>query len=82
MPHIMTHVWYWKPRIGAPIAEPNRLGLRCRPLIYGRKNSVLVEMETGEQVVTSRHAIMSADCKYIARLLAKRKGISNGPIAR
>lgn len=49
----MTHVWYWKPRIG----ERNRKGMRCRVLIYGRRNSVLVELEDGEKVITSRYAV-------------------------
>ena len=45
------HVWYWRQRL------PNRKGQRCRVLVRGRMNSILVEFEDGQQVVTSRHAV-------------------------
>ena len=47
------HVWYWRPRMG----ERSRKGLRCRVLVRGGRNSVLVELEDGEKVVTSRWAV-------------------------
>lgn len=49
------HVWYWKPRWGG--AEKNRKNMRCRVLVRGGKNSVLVEMEDGEWIVTCRYAV-------------------------
>lgn len=50
----MTHVWYWHPRLPG---EKRRKGMLCRVLIRGRRNSVLVELEDGEQVITSRYAV-------------------------
>ena len=49
----MTHVWFWKPRMG----EKNRKGMRCRVLVKGGKNSILVELEDGEFVVASRYSV-------------------------
>jgi len=46
-----THVWYWGPRMG----EPSRKGQHLIILIRGGRNSALVELETGEQVVCSRN---------------------------
>lgn len=48
-----THIWYWHSRMGERI----RKGLKCRVIVRGRRNSVLVEMEDGEKVVTSRYAV-------------------------
>lgn len=45
------HVWYWKARLSA------RKGQRCRVLVRGRMNSILVEFEDGYKVVTSRYAV-------------------------
>jgi hypothetical protein len=46
-------VWYWRSRMG----ERDRKGMRCRVLVRGRRNSVLVELEDGEKVVTSCYAV-------------------------
>jgi hypothetical protein len=35
----------------------DRKGQRCRVLVRGKKNSILVEFEDGFTVVTSRHAV-------------------------
>lgn len=48
------HVWWWRSRL------PERKGQRCRVLVRGAKNSVLVEFEDGETVVTSRYAVRRA----------------------
>lgn len=55
-PIAFDHVWYWRPRMG----EKNRKGLSCRVLIRGGRNSILVELEDGEKVVTSRYAVRRA----------------------
>lgn len=39
------------------MGERSRKGLRCRVLVRGGKNSILVEMEDGEWVVCSRNAV-------------------------
>jgi len=44
------HVWYWKKRLGYRKGQP------CRIVARGKMNSVLVEFENGEMVVTSRWA--------------------------
>ena len=36
---------------------PERFWQRCRVLVFGRRNSVLVEFADGHRVVTSRHYI-------------------------
>jgi hypothetical protein len=48
------HVWWWRAKLG------ERKGQRCRVLVRGRMNSVLVEFEDGYRVVTSRHAVRRA----------------------
>ena len=53
-------VWFWHPRMG----EKNRKGLRCRVLVHGGRNSVLVELEDGEKVVTSRYAVRQMPQHY------------------
>lgn len=47
-------VWFWRTNFMRPI---DRKGQRCRVLIRGAKNSVLVEFEDGSKVVTSRYAV-------------------------
>lgn len=42
------------------MGERERKGLRCRVLIRGGRNSVLVELEDGEMVITSRYAVRRA----------------------
>jgi hypothetical protein len=48
-----THIWFWKSRLG----EKNRKGIKCRILVEGSKNSILVELEDSEWVVCSRHSV-------------------------
>ncbi len=49
------HVWYWHPKPWRPI---DRKGERCRVLVRGKLNNVLVEFESdGFKVITSRHAV-------------------------
>lgn len=54
---MFDYVWFWKQSWMRPI---DRKGQRCRILVRGRKNSVLVEFEDGFQVVTSRYAVRRA----------------------
>jgi len=44
-------VWYWRKRL------PERKGQRCKVLVRGKKNNILVEFEDGFKVVTSRYAV-------------------------
>jgi hypothetical protein len=44
-------IWYWRSRL------PERKGQRCRVLVRGKRNTVLVEFEDGVRVVTSRYAV-------------------------
>jgi len=44
-------VWQWKTRL------PERKGQRCRILVYGKKNTVLVEFDDGYRVATCRYAV-------------------------
>lgn len=62
-----THVWFWRPRWGG--AEKNRKGMRCRVLVRGAKNTIMVEMEDGEIVVTSRNAVRKMRSEYASRTL-------------
>ena len=48
------HVWWWKCRL------PERRGDRCRVLVRGTKNNVLVQFEDGVLIVTSRYAVRRA----------------------
>lgn len=48
------HIWFWK---FSPMRPIDRKGQRCRVVVRGAKNSVLVEFEDGFQVVTSRYAV-------------------------
>lgn len=50
----MDHIWYWRSRL------PERKGQRCRVLVRGGMNNVLVEFEDGFRVVTSRYAVRKA----------------------
>lgn len=55
MPDVWPYVWYWRSRL------PERKGQRCRVLVRGAKNSVLVEFESdGVRFVTSRYAVRRA----------------------
>jgi len=56
---VWTHVWYWRARWNG--AEKNRKGMRCSVLVRGGKGTVLVEMEDGERVYTSRYAVRRID---------------------
>jgi len=47
----LTHYWRVKTRL------PERKGERCRVLVRGRMNSVLVEFADGYRVVTSRNYV-------------------------
>lgn len=51
------HIWFWKGSVWRPIY---RKGERCRVMVRGSKNSVLVEFEDGFRTVTSRHAVRPA----------------------
>ena len=44
-------VWFWRARL------PERKGQRCRVLVRGKLNSILVEFADGLRVVTSRYAV-------------------------
>ena len=50
---VFDHVWYWRTR---PTDSP-RKGQRCRVLVRGRMNNVLVEFVDGYRVVTCRYAV-------------------------
>lgn len=50
----MTHVWWWRSKLGDRKGEP------CRVLARGTMNSILVEFEDGYRVVTSRYAVRRA----------------------
>jgi len=47
----MTHYWRVRKYL------PERFGQRCRPVLFGKLNSVLVEFEDGVRYVTNRHFI-------------------------
>jgi hypothetical protein len=55
MSGMFDHIWYWKPRWAG--TEKNRKGMLCRVLKRGGKNSIMVEMEDGELVITCRYAV-------------------------
>lgn len=52
------HVWWWLP--GGPWDRPDYKGRRCRVLARGKRNSILVELDDGHRVVTSRWAVRRA----------------------
>ena len=47
----LTHYWRVRKYL------PERFGQRCRPLVYGRLNGVLVEFKDGARYVTNRYFI-------------------------
>jgi hypothetical protein len=47
-------VWRWRRRL------PERRGQRCRILVRGTMNTVLVEFEDGFRVITSGWAVRKA----------------------
>jgi len=49
-----TYVWFWRVKL------PDRKGHRCAVLARGKMNSILVELEDGYRVVTSRYAVRRA----------------------
>ena len=49
----MTHVYVW----GNNEKRATLKGRLCRVLARGRMNSILVEFENGERLVTSRYAV-------------------------
>ena len=57
MPDPAPCVWHWRSRL------PERKGQRCRVLVRGALNSVLVEFEDGQRVVTSRYAVRRASAR-------------------
>jgi hypothetical protein len=58
-PGPFDHVWHWKYQ-GPPWRVINRKGERCRILVRGSKNSVLVEFEDGFKVVCTKWAVRPA----------------------
>jgi hypothetical protein len=56
-PDATPWVWHWRSRL------PERKGQRCRVLVRGALNSVLVEFEDGQRVVTSRYAVRRAQAR-------------------
>ena len=50
---MFDHVWFWNPRMG----ERNRKGKLCTVLARAKRNSILVQLEDGEKVITSRYAV-------------------------
>ena len=54
-------LWHWRTRL------PDRKGQRCRVLVRGGMNSVLVEFTNGQKVVTSRYAIRKLPNDYHQR---------------
>ena len=47
----MTHVWWWRRRLGDWKGQP------CRVLARRSTNSILVEFADGYRVVTNRYAV-------------------------
>ena len=58
MPELREYemIWFWRKQ-PVPGRAVDRKGQRCRVLVRGGMNSVLVEFEDGLRVVTSRYAI-------------------------
>ncbi len=44
-------IWFWRKKL------KHRKGTRCKVLVRGKMNSILVEFEDGFKVVTSRYAV-------------------------
>jgi len=57
------HIWWWRAN---EFRRIDRKGQRCRVLIRGAKNSVLVEFEDGFKTVTSRYAVRKASSESSA----------------
>jgi hypothetical protein len=60
---LMTHVWFWKTKLGDRKGHPCRVLARSRPARRKGEwvaNSILVEFADGFRVVTSRHAVQRA----------------------
>jgi hypothetical protein len=65
---VYRYAWRWKTmpdpwgppgqRVVHPLAH--RAGDRCRVLARGRLNSILVEFQDGQRVITSRYAVRRA----------------------
>ena len=52
------YVWAWAKWPTDAWGKPGtRKGQRCRALVFGRRNSVLVEFEDGARYVTSRYGL-------------------------
>lgn len=47
-------VWFWSRNL------PHRKGAPCRIVARGAMNSICVEFEDGERVITSRYAVRRA----------------------
>lgn len=45
------YVWYWRTKL------PERKGQRCRVLVRGKMNTILVQFEDGFMTTTSRYAV-------------------------
>lgn len=58
-PGPFDHIWFWKYQ-GPPWRVVDRKGQRCRILVRGSKNSVLVEFEDGFKVVCAKWAVRPA----------------------
>lgn len=50
-----TYVWGNNP------VRAKLKGKKCKVLVWGKMNSVLIEFENGEQVTTSRNALRRID---------------------
>lgn len=48
--------WVWRVKTRLP----ERKGQKCRVLVWGKMNNILVEFEDGFQVVTSRYYVRKA----------------------
>ena len=46
-----NYIWYWLCRL------PHRKGQKCRVIARGNMNSIRVQFEDGETVITSRFAV-------------------------
>jgi len=46
-----NYIWFWKKKL------PDRKNKKCRVLVRGGMNSILIEFKDGLKVVTSRFAV-------------------------
>jgi hypothetical protein len=51
------------------MGERDRKGIKCRVLVRGKRNSILVELEDGEKVVTSRYAVREERAEVMEKTL-------------